>query len=390
MSEKAKISNNNDTDLKELQLLSQGKNSNRNPLSFLKQHQEIISNTTPIGLFIISSDGTILDINQEGERTLEDTRLNLLNSNLNDIISSAIPDFHIFLKNIQNSETKVSCEIYSLINPTRPKYFLLWGTIISGTNKYLITTTDITLQKEKEKDLNVQKKLAEERDRLKSAFIANMSHEIRTPMNGILGFAELLNNSALNSKQKRSYIRMIGESGQRMLNIVNDIISISQIESGQMKVSLSETNISEQINFVVTFFKPEADRKGLKIQKNIPSFLKKNNIITDREKVYAILTNLVKNAIKFTNQGSIEIGYKEKRESIELYVKDTGAGITESNLRSIFERFKQVKNSTTRYLEGAGLGLAISKAYVEILGGKLWIKSSIGKGSTFYFTLPKS
>jgi PAS domain S-box-containing protein len=256
------------------------------------------------------------------------------------------------------------------------------------TTHYIAIKEDITTRKKVEKELVKAKEKAEESDRLKLAFLANMSHEIRTPMNGILGFTELLKSPKLAGEEQQEYVRIIEKSGKRMLNIINDIISISKVESGQIEISLSETNINEQIEYLYTFFKPEALQKGLQlsITEKLPS--KYSLITTDKEKVYAILTNLVKNAIKFTDSGSIEFGCTKKGKHLEYFVKDTGAGITKSQQNIIFERFRQANETITRAHEGSGLGLAISKAYVEMLGGKIWVESEQGKGSTFYFTIP--
>jgi PAS domain S-box-containing protein len=250
------------------------------------------------------------------------------------------------------------------------------------------TVEDITGRKQSEMELIIAKEHAEDSDRLKSAFLANMSHEIRTPMNGILGFADLLKEPHLTGEQQQEYISIIERSGKRMLNIINDIVSISKIESGQMKTTISETNINEQIEFIYDFFTPEVERKGMQLFfKNIlPS--KETIIKTDREKLYAILTNLVGNAIKFTQTGSIELGVEKKANYLEFFVKDTGIGVSEQQKGIIFERFRQGSDLTSRFSEGAGLGLSISKAYVEMLGGKIWVESDYGKGSIFYFTLP--
>jgi CheY-like chemotaxis protein len=215
-----------------------------------------------------------------------------------------------------------------------------------------------------------------------------MSHEIRTPMNGILGFTELLKEPHLTDGEQQEYINIIEKSGKRMLNIINDIISISKVESGQIEVSSSETNVNEQIQYIHTFFKPEAKHKGIQLILSKHLSPKDTLIITDREKVYAVLTNLVKNAIKFTNEGSIEFGCEKKGETLEFFVKDTGLGISKSQQKIVFERFRQVNETISRSHEGSGLGLAISKAYVEMLGGKIWVESKEGKGSTFYFTIP--
>jgi len=248
---------------------------------------------------------------------------------------------------------------------------------------------DITLQKAAEKELILAKERAVESDRLKSAFLANMSHEIRTPMNGILGFAGLLKNHGLTGKQQKDYIQIIEKSGKRLLNLINDIIDISKIESGLMDVVLKELNINEIIEDIFAFFKPEMERKGLKcFYKNaLPA--KEAKIQSDHNKIAAILTNLVKNAIKFTPSGSIEFGYEKKGNWLEFFVKDTGLGIPEERKQAIFERFIQTDLEDKHAFEGAGLGLSIARAYVEIMGGRIWVESQEGKGgSSFYFTIP--
>ncbi len=247
---------------------------------------------------------------------------------------------------------------------------------------------DITERKRAEKELIKAKEKAEESDRLKSAFLANMSHEIRTPMNGILGFAELLKEPQLSGEEQQKYIKIIEKSGARMLNIINDIVSISKIESGQIEVYNSEVNINEQLEFTFNFFKLEADKKGLllNLKYNLPT--KEAIIRSDREKTYGIITNLVKNAIKYTDTGSIEFGYTLKENFLEFYVKDTGIGIPLDRQKAIFERFVQADTEDKRALQGAGLGLCIAKAYVELLEGEIWVDSIENNGSTFYFTLP--
>jgi len=198
-------------------------------------------------------------------------------------------------------------------------------------------------------------------------------------------------------------IRIIEKSGSRMLDIINNIVDISKIESGLMKVNNTEININEKIEFIYNFFKPEAESKGivLSFKYNLPS--SDAIIITDQEKFYSILTNLVKNAIKFTNTGSIEFGYVLNGttsgsvsgggaffEPVELkfFIKDSGIGISKDRQEAIFERFIQAEIADKMARQGAGLGLAITKAYVEMLGGKIWVESEEGKGSIFYFTLP--
>ncbi len=259
---------------------------------------------------------------------------------------------------------------------------------LEGVQHILSITRDITERKKIEKEIIIAKERAEESDRLKSAFLANMSHEIRTPMNGILGFAELLKEPSLSGVKQQEYIRIIEKAGARMLNIITDIIDISKIESGQMIVSITETNVNEQIEYLGKFFITEAENKGLSlyIRNSLPS--SEATIKTDREKLYAILTNLIKNAIKYTERGFIEIGCQKKNDFLEFYVKDTGIAVPKDRQEAIFERFIQADIANKMAKQGAGLGLSISKAYVESLGGNIWIESERGIGSTFYFTLP--
>lgn len=253
---------------------------------------------------------------------------------------------------------------------------------------------DITEKKQMIADLIKAKEKAEESDQLKSAFLGNMSHEIRTPMNGILGFADLLKEPNLSGEAQQEYINIIELSGVRMLDTINNIVDISKIESGQMTVSKSEININEQIESIFSFFKPTIVQKEIQFSFKNSLPVNEANIITDHKKIHIILSNLVKNAIKFTEKGSIEIGYKRSttvlNSELTFYVKDTGVGIPQENMNIIFKRFRQGNESNTRSYEGSGLGLSISKAYVEMLGGKIWVESEVKKGSTFFFTIPYS
>lgn len=247
---------------------------------------------------------------------------------------------------------------------------------------------DITERIEAENKIKSALKKAEESDHLKSAFLANMSHEIRTPMNGILGFNSLLKNPNLSGSKQQEYIKIIEKSGIRMLNTVNDIIDISKIEAGQMGISLSETNIHEMFENLKMFFGPEIIKKGLELQCKTPLSFQNTNITTDREKIYAILSNIIKNAIKFTDKGEIEIAYSLKPNELNFYVKDTGIGIPENRLEAIFDRFIQADIDDKSGYQGSGLGLSISKSYVDMLGGNIRVESKLGIGSQFYVTIP--
>jgi hypothetical protein len=254
---------------------------------------------------------------------------------------------------------------------------------------------DITLQKQALEDLeqsNLElhqaKEKAEESDRLKSSFLANMSHEIRTPMNGILGFAELLKEPDITDLEHNKFLGIIEKSGERMLNIINDLIDISKIESKLMEVIYSSVDINKQMEYLYGFFKPETDKKGLILNYQAGSPNDEAFFETDKDKFMAIFINLIKNAVKYTKNGEITFGYRIENDTIIFFVKDTGLGIPKAAQAKVFDRFVQADLALTSEYEGAGLGLAISKGYLDLLGGNIHLESKYRKGSTFTFTLP--
>ena len=235
-------------------------------------------------------------------------------------------------------------------------------------------------------ELKNAKEKAEESDRLKSTFLANMSHEIRTPLNGILGFAELLEVSDKTSEKYDKYISIIKKSGERMLNLMNDLIDISKIEAGIVEIFKKEFNLQALMEEIFEFFRPEAEEKGLIFDLKVP--LKELYLISDPYKIGQILNNFIKNAINYTDEGEISFGYREKENVVEFFIKDTGVGIKPEFYGHIFERFRQGEAVINKLYEGAGLGLSISKSFIEMLGGVVWLESKVDKGTTFYFTIP--
>lgn len=217
-----------------------------------------------------------------------------------------------------------------------------------------------------------------------------MSHEIRTPMNGILGFASLLKDMDLKSQKQQEYIQIIEKSGERILETINKIIDISKIESGLVSINISPVNINKILNDSYNFFLPEAEKKNLELKLAKFTLDEEMVILTDQEKLNSILTNLINNAIKYTNEGSIEVGYNlnDTKTKLLFYVKDTGTGIPHDRQATIFERFIRADIKDCMAKQGSGLGLTISRAYVEMLDGKLWLESDTAVGSTFNFTLP--
>jgi len=249
------------------------------------------------------------------------------------------------------------------------------------------------LLKTESSKLLVAKQKAEESDKLKSAFLANMSHEIRTPMNGIIGFSTLLAEPDISDSDQKEYIDIIQKSGMRLLNLINDIVEISKIESGLMEVNVKEINVNDVVDYIYKILKADAQNKNLKLNFKKSLSDKNAGFNTDSEKLIAVLSNLVKNAIKYTDKGSVEFGYELILSDgipfeLKFFVNDTGIGIPEERQSAIFDRFIQADIEDTQAREGAGLGLSIAKSYVEMLEGKIWVESKLGAGSSFFFTIP--
>jgi signal transduction histidine kinase len=236
-------------------------------------------------------------------------------------------------------------------------------------------------------ELQISREKAIESERLKSAFLANMSHEIRTPMNGILGFANLLSEKNRSEEERKRYIEIINDCGNQLLVILNDLIDIAKIEAKQMLVNSCPVHVNDLLEDIYQMFAP-------KVKKDIsftfePDYGNRNDTLyTDPIRLKQVINNLVSNALKFTMNGNISMGYRTKNQCLEFFVKDTGIGITAEQKEVIFHRFVQADISTNRMFGGTGLGLSISKALVEILGGQIWVESNPGTGSCFYFTIP--
>jgi len=245
-----------------------------------------------------------------------------------------------------------------------------------------------------ENELKNAKNRAEESDRLKTAFLANMSHEIRTPMNGILGFANLLRDPGLSEDQRDMYLKHIETSSRQLLNIIDDILDISKIESGQLKITNKPTRINSIMDEIYSLYfhrirgdAPGQKRVSFNLEKGEPSV--DFTLVTDPFRLRQIFNNLLNNSLKFTSEGRIDFGYKVKNNRyIEFYVSDTGIGIPQDQMHLIFDQFGQVSSLNTYRPSGTGLGLPISKSLVNLMGGEIWVESIEGEGTTFYFTLP--
>uniref|UniRef100_UPI0035679F9F PAS domain S-box protein n=1 Tax=Labilibaculum sp. TaxID=2060723 RepID=UPI0035679F9F len=257
------------------------------------------------------------------------------------------------------------------------------GQIIS----FIKVGQDITKQKELQHELRTAKLKAEESDRLKTAFLANLSHEIRTPLNGIMGFTDLLMNSDCDHDTKQTYGTIIQESGEQLMMIVSDLVKIAQIEAKQLSIRISSFSINKFLNEIALFYEPEILKKNLGFTISMGPYMAEN-IRSDRKRIRQILDNLIRNAIKFTNKGSIHLKVKYKNDCLTFSVSDTGIGISKEYQKMIFDRFRQIEENPTRNFGGNGLGLSISKEITELMGGNLWVESEPGEGSRFTFTIP--
>ncbi|MCX7987269.1 MAG: PAS domain S-box protein [Bacteroidales bacterium] len=257
--------------------------------------------------------------------------------------------------------------------------------------KIVGTHSDIDLRKHMEENLRLALEKAEESNRLKSAFLTNMSHEIRTPMNGILGFSALLERDDLSAEKRKMYIEVIKSSSRQLLNIVNDILDISKIASGQLKLIEEPFNLHLLMQSLYNTYSEELIYKGLNDKIELILSVRSDTtpmILADKSRLQQILEHLLNNAVKFTSEGEIEFGYHEKAEELEFYVKDTGIGIEPEKHQLIFEAFRQIDMSDSRRYGGLGVGLSICHGLITLMGGKIWLESEPGKGTTFFFTIP--
>ena len=347
-----------------------------------------------IGMCLVSLEGTFMEVNKAMTRILGYSENEFLNLTFQQITH---PDDLVLDLDLLNETVEGKRSSYYL----KKRYFhkskkLIYANLNvslirndEGAPLFFVSQIeDVTKQEEYVHELELAKEKAEESDRLKSAFLLNVSHEIRTPMNGILGFLELLNQPDLANEERSEFINLINKSGERLTNTINDIVEISKIEVGDLNLTFEEVDILELMNYHYRFFKHQAEEKQLefKIDKQIEG--ESALVKTDKHKLDGILMNLIRNAIKFTDEGKVEIGNYIVDDKLWFYVNDTGRGIPKDRLGAIFNRFVQADQGITRGYEGSGIGLSIVKAYINVLGGEIEVQSNPGKGSTFLFYIP--
>lgn len=362
-------------------------------LEFSERRFSSVLRAIPDAILILSADGKYKDIYTSNPDLLSLPVNELLKSSLHERLDekSAGEAMSIIRKVIDTNET------YQFEYPVTFGTNIRWfqaniAPFETPFGKDVIwVAREITSRKKTEVELKKAKKKAEESDKLKSYFLANMSHEIRTPMNGILGFTSLLKDETITPAERKSFIKMIDNSGELMLKLIDDIIDISKIEAGQMAIEPSMQKLEGLLIDLHSLFEEikQSKKKGnIKLILSLPEKSGNDQIFTDSMRLTQILSNLLNNALKFTKEGHIEFGYRRKDSlNFEFFVKDTGSGIPKDKHQIIFERFRQVNDNKLNPSGGTGLGLAISKGLVELLGGELKVISEEGKGSTFIFTI---
>ena len=255
-------------------------------------------------------------------------------------------------------------------------------------NRLIGTIQDISEKRQNLEALIISKEKAEESNQLKTEFIQNMSHEIRTPMNGILGFTELLDNPELSDEKRKRFIEIIKSSTNQLLHIIDDLMEISVLESKQIKAEEHPVCLNDLLYELFSIFNIKAIKNKISLVLKNGLSDQESTILTDKNKLNKVLSNLMENALKFTTEGTVELGYKLKGKEIEIFVKDSGIGIKPEKQKMIFERFSQAEKELSKKMGGLGLGLSIAKENAELVGGKIYVISELGEGAAFFVTLP--
>ncbi|MGM0622283.1 MAG: response regulator, partial [Bacteroidota bacterium] len=253
---------------------------------------------------------------------------------------------------------------------------------------FVAVKEDITERKKFIEELEIEKEKAQAADRLKTAFLNNISHEVRTPLNGILGFGEMMTETDLSEDAKEMYLKILKQSSDRLINTITDFMDISLIASGNVTVNKKNLQMSQLFSDLGELYEKHCKEKELKLELNLPQDTEKAEVVSDPELLKKVFRHLINNALKFTNEGAIKLGYMLKQNTVLCFVEDTGKGIEAEMQDLVFTHFTQEDTRIARGYEGSGLGLSISKGLVELLGGEIALKSEKGKGTTVSFTLP--
>ena len=346
----------------------------------------------PLGYQSLDENGRFIEVNEAWLSTLGYSRNEVIGKWFGEFLAPAYVE--LFRENfgIFKNKKKIHAEFKMIHKCGQYRLIAFEGSVghkkDGSFDKIHSIIQDITERKRAEEELIIAKEKAEESDRLKSAFLANMSHEIRTPLNSIIGFSDLLLDPFYKSDQYAEFAQLIKINGNNLLSIINDIMDLSKIEAGHVSLNKELFSVSQLVKETYKEFSFRAKEKGIELRIDNTNPDTDLYIESDKIKLKQILINCIGNAIKFTEKGFISIGYKLKEGFVEFHVKDTGIGVPRDYQDKIFERFRQVEKSDSRKYGGNGLGLSICKSLIELFGGKIWMESEMGKGSTFYFNIP--
>lgn len=354
---------------------------------------QILAQISPVGIFQTDSEGLTTYVNKKWTEISGLSYEKALGNGWLQVVHHE--DKSIIAKNWEKAARKKNSSIaeYRFL---RPDGNIKWVIGIAVPEKdinqniigYVGTITDITELKLKEIELEKAKIKAEESDKMKTAFLQNISHEIRTPMNAIIGFSGLLINEKVALETKKEYVEIINQSCNQLLSIVDDIVNIATIESGNIKIKEQKIFLLSFLTDLLNSFELKIKQKGLILERKIIEISEDDYFFTDKVKLTQVISNLLQNAIKYTEKGKIVFYCKKNKKTVDFKIIDTGIGISLENIEKVFERFYQADNSLSKKYTGAGLGLSISKAYIEMLGGQIFIESTIEIGTTINFYIP--
>ncbi len=358
-------------------------------LESAERHKSLFEDNIAVMLLLDAHSGEILDANQAAAIFYGYTREELKQLKVSDL--NTLPEEMVKLE-LEKARVKKKIQILfkHRLKDGSVRDVEIYSSRIKAFGKEVMHSIvhDITEKTRMEHELIASKEKAEENDRLKTAFLHNISHEIRTPLNAIVGFSSFLNQPGLSNDKRKEFTDIISMSSEQLLSIITDIINVATLEAGQEKIHKKEMDINQAMGALYEQFCIKSLYPNITIQyrSDIPEGEAK--IITDSVKLIQILTNLVGNALKYTREGHVEFSSAIRNNELYFRIEDTGIGIPKHLQHKIFDRFWQVDSTVTREFGGTGLGLSISKAYLELMGGKIWLDSEPGKGSVFHFTVP--
>jgi PAS domain S-box-containing protein len=354
-----------------------------------ERHRSLFEDNMAAMLLLDAHNGQIIDANQAAANFYGYSRDELKNMKITQINTLSEADVFIELEKAR-VQKKIQFQFKHRLKDGSVHEVEIFSSRIRASGKDVLHSIihDITEKKKMEEELIAAKEKAEENDRLKTSFLHNISHEIRTPLNAIVGFSSFLNQPNLSADKRREFTDIINLSSEQLLSIITDIISVATLEAGQEKVHCKEISINQTLSAIYEQFCIKSLYPHISIQYHSDLPDEESLVLTDGVKLIQILTNLVGNALKYTREGKVDFCCSRNNNELYFAVKDTGIGIPKHLHNKIFDRFWQVDSTVTREYGGTGLGLSISKAYVELMGGRIWLDSEPGKGSLFHFTIP--